>query len=227
MDTALALGVDRLECDVQRSADGALVLVHDDAVPLPAGGKRPVSSLTAAALRGLLPDLLTLDELAEMAAGRAPLMLDVKRPGYEPQLITAIRRHNLAAASSVSCTYATTLRRVRHAFPTMRLGLSTGHWATGFPTPLGRAAARWTLRLLLPLPLLLAVRAVGATEVMLQHRVATAPLVALLHASGRRVNLWTVDRPDPIRRAIALDVDGIISNHPDLVRQILAATASA
>ena len=222
METALTLGVDRLECDVQRAADGTLVLVHDAAVPLPTGGTRPVSSLTEGELRDLFPDLLTLDELAEMCAGRAPLMIDVKRPGYEPELIAAIRRHHLAAASSVSCTYASTLGRIRHAFPTMRLGLSTGHWATSVPSPPGRAVARWTLRLLLPLPLLVAVRVVGATEVMLQHRVATAPLVALLHASGRRVNLWTVDRPNSIRRAIALNVDAIISNRPDLVRHLIA-----
>ena len=220
MEKALELGVDRIECDVQRAADGELVLVHDEELALPDGRRRPVRSLSAADIGALLPDLLTFDELVELIAGRAPLMIDIKRSGYEAEVIAAIRRHRLDGDSSLSCTYASTLRRLRHAFPRMRLGLSTGHWATGAPTPVGRALARWALRALVPVPLLVALRVVGATEVMLQHRVATRPLVAAVHAGGRRVNLWTVDRPAAIRRALDLGVDGVISNRPDLVRAI-------
>jgi glycerophosphoryl diester phosphodiesterase len=221
IETALTLGVDRIECDLQRAADGALVLVHDDAVPLPGGGSRRVRETTTAELRPLLPGLLTLDELVAMTIGRVPLLLDVKRAGYEAEVVAAIRRHGLAGTASVSSTSLSTLRRLRAAFPTMRLGLSTGHWANGVPTRPGRTAARWGLRLLVPLPLLASLRLVGATEAMLQHRIATAPLVSALHAGRYRVNVWTVDDPETIRRAIALGVDGIISNRPDLVRGLL------
>lgn len=222
IETALTMGVDRIECDVQLAADGALVLVHDDAVPLPDGGKRLVRRATTAELRTLLPGLLTLDDLVEVTMGRAPLLLDVKRAGYEADVVAAIRRHGLAGTASLSSTYLSTLHRLRAAFPTMRLGLSTGHLAGGDPISPWRTVARWGLRLLVPLPLFASLRLVGATEAMLQHRVATVPLVTALHAGQWQVNVWTVDRPEAIRRAIALGVDGIISNRPDLVRDILA-----
>ena len=79
------------------------------------------------------------------------------------------------------------------------------------------------LRIVTPLPLITAMRAFGATETMIQHRVCTERLVRQVHKSGRRVNVWTVDRPDQMRRFIAMDVDGIISNRPDLVHEALAA----
>jgi glycerophosphoryl diester phosphodiesterase len=111
IEAGLALGADRIECDVQRSRDGELVLVHDDRLTLPGGARRAVRDLTTAELRGLLPGLLTVDEVAELVAGRAPLMLDVKGPGYERALIGAIRRHGLAGESSVSSTHAAVLVR--------------------------------------------------------------------------------------------------------------------
>ena len=222
MEAALAIGVDRLECDVRRSSDGDLVLVHDDAVALGNSRKRPVSKATMAELRGLLPELLTLDDLVELVGGRTPLLIDVKRLGYEVELVSAIQRHGLERSSSVSCTSVWTLHRIHAALPKMRIGLSTGQWATGPRTPLGRLAVRSALRLLLPLPLMGVISAIGASEVMLQHSIATEPLVRLMHATGRRVNVWTVDHPRSIRRAVALGVDGIISNRPDEVRRILA-----
>ena len=50
IEKALELRVDRIECDVQRSADGDLVLVHDEELN-DARGKRPVKRITTAELR--------------------------------------------------------------------------------------------------------------------------------------------------------------------------------
>lgn len=91
--TAIQLGVDRIECDVQPAADGTLVLVHDDAVSLVVGGRKPVREASVDELRRALPGFVTLDEAAAIVADRASLLLDVKRPGYEAALIAALRRH--------------------------------------------------------------------------------------------------------------------------------------
>jgi glycerophosphoryl diester phosphodiesterase len=222
IEQALKIGVDRIEVDVQRSADGDLVLVHDDQFVIQ-GRKVPVEEIPTARLRQLLSGLLSLDELVELNAANVPLLLDVKLPGYEPDLIAAIRRYRLADTASASSTHGIVLWRLRRAFPEMRLGLSTGHMATGIGVLLGRAVLSRVLRLAIPLPLIAAMRALGATETMIQHRVCTDRLVDLVHKSGRRVNVWTVDRPEQMRRFIAMGVDGIISNRPDLLREELEA----
>jgi glycerophosphoryl diester phosphodiesterase len=219
IEQALKIGVDRIEIDVQRSADGDLVLVHNDQFLLH-GRKTPTDEITTSQLRAMLPGLLTLDELVELNVDRVPLLLDVKLPGYERPLIEAIRRHRLAPSAAASSTHPIVLWRLKRAFPAMRLGLSTGHMATGKDNPVLRAVFSRTLRVVTPLPLVAVMRLCGATETMIQHRVCTRRLVHTVHAWGRKVNVWTVDRPDLMRRFIGMGVDGIISNRPDLVQEV-------
>jgi len=48
----------------------------------------------------------------------------------------------------------------------------------------------------------------------------TAALVSEAHALGLRVVVWTVNKSDDMARMIELGVDGIISDKPDLLRQV-------
>lgn len=218
---AVDLGVDRIECDVQPSADGDLVLIHDDTIETPAG-RRPVSSLSTTELRASGIEIAVLDDLIELTGGRVPLMLDVKAKTNADLLIAAIERFDLAASSSVSCPSIATLRRLRRSFPGMRLGLSRGHFSSGMWTQPGKAAATRMMRRVQVAPLIPSLIAAQASEVMLYYRVATPALIAAIHRIGRTVNLWTVDQPADITRVIALRPDGIISNYPDRVQAALA-----
>jgi glycerophosphoryl diester phosphodiesterase len=217
---AIALGVDRLECDVRRTADGVLVLFHDERIIGPDGRDRRIARLSVPELRELVPELLTLRELAELAGG-VPLMIDVKGPGYADAVADVIRRFGLAGDSNVATTHAGTLRRLRAAFPRLELCLSTGHMAGSAPTALGRAAATAALRAVLPHLLVPAMAACGASAASLHRLVVTPAVVRAVQDSGRRVFLWTVDGEEDIARAIALRPDGIISNRPDAVRAAL------
>jgi glycerophosphoryl diester phosphodiesterase len=48
----------------------------------------------------------------------------------------------------------------------------------------------------------------------------TATLVTEAHTLGLRVVVWTVNKPDDMARMIEIGVDGIISDRPDLLRQV-------
>jgi glycerophosphoryl diester phosphodiesterase len=48
----------------------------------------------------------------------------------------------------------------------------------------------------------------------------TAALVTEAHAQGLRVVVWTVNKPEDMARMIEIGVDGIISDRPDLLRQV-------
>lgn len=226
-EVALACGVDRIECDIQRAADGTLVVVHDESVRLLNGGRRRVRDASVAELRDSLPGFVTLDDLAALVGDRTPLLLDLKCPGYEREIGDAIARFRWTDSAVVSSTHARSLRRLRTRFPTLRLGLSTGHLATSTPTALGRRLVRLLLRRLLPVGLPVVLRSIGATDAMLQHHVASPPLVARLRAEGRRVNVWTLNTPEAIERAVALGVDSITSDRPDLARCLVGSSQRA
>ncbi|MHA7305722.1 glycerophosphodiester phosphodiesterase [Arthrobacter sp. TMN-49] len=107
---ALADGADGVECDLHRSADGAVVLLHDDTVDRTSNGTGHVGELTLAQLRALdfsswhgaaIPpaygsvatQLLTLPELLDILAGAGrPVELAIEfKYGrvFDPQLVDA------------------------------------------------------------------------------------------------------------------------------------------
>jgi glycerophosphoryl diester phosphodiesterase len=51
--------------------------------------------------------------------------------------------------------------------------------------------------------------------------VVTEDLVRQMHARGTKVNVWTVDEEADMRRLAGWGVDGIISNKPDVVLNVL------
>lgn len=225
IEKAIAIGVGRIEFDVQLSGSDDLVLVHDDHLLVSPGTKRPVRHLTTSELRALLPDMLTFDEAVELIGGRARLLIDVKSSGYDAAVARAIKRHGVGGSDTiVSSTYASVLRHLRGEFADLRTGLSTGHLANSLPFKPARTAISGGLQLAVPAVLAVAVRAIGATDVMTQHRACSLRLVRLMHRRQIKVNTWTVDHPRQIERAIRLGVDSITSNRPDLVMEMLSST---
>jgi len=217
IEQALKIGVDRIEFDLQLSGSGELVLVHNEHIRLSNSTIAPVRGTAIDDIRRALTGLLTLPEAVELIGDGASLLIDVKAPGYERELVAEIQRLDIQPRVTVSSTYATTLHYLRKKFPAMRLGLSTGHLANGIPSRVARKIVSTALQLATPAPLLAAVRTVGATDVMVQYRVCSPYLVRLMHDHGVRVNTWTVDHPSQIERVLAMGVDGVISNRPDLV----------
>jgi glycerophosphoryl diester phosphodiesterase len=84
----LRAGVDCVELDVCVTHDGALVLRHDARL---ASGRR-LSSVSLEELRRRGHDLLTLDEAAEVVAGRVPVLVDVKSRETATPLALWLRR---------------------------------------------------------------------------------------------------------------------------------------
>ena len=221
---AVALGVDRIEVDVQIVADGTLVLCHDDDLVID-GRKRSVRHLSLDTVRNALDEMLTLDEAIELTRDAAPLMIDVKDRGYELPIAEAIQRHKIAADTIISSTWALSLREIRNLCPGVRIGLSTGHISTfARRTPI-IAVSSAVFSLLTPAPAILAARAIGADALMLNYRICSAAFVTAAHKAGLLVYPWTVNQPRQIRELIERNVDGIISNRPDLVAEQLDAAS--
>ena len=91
---ALELGADGIEVDIQRTADGELVLIHDDAVDRTTNGTGIVGEMTYAALAALDAGegerIPTLTEMLRWATDAIPggvapfLNLELKMAGDRP-----------------------------------------------------------------------------------------------------------------------------------------------
>ena len=216
LQKALELGVDRIEIDVLSTREETLVLVHDKRIVFN-NRRGPVGSLSLDEVRVSIPGALTLEEAHELTTRRIPLLLDIKGRHYVQSLVASIELIAATDPISASSTHARVLRQLHYKFPEMSLGLSRGHSLTKIRNRFLRGLVGRIVSIAMTLPALIVARQCGAGELMIQHHSCTRLLVSAAHMAGFKVNVWTVDNPEDIRRAMRIGVDGIISNRPDRV----------
>ncbi len=206
-DAALAAGVDMIEFDVLADpGDGRLVLAHD-------------YHALASASR-----LLTLDEgldhLASSPFDGVELDVDLKLPGYELEVLDALRARGLLGRALISSQYRESLALIRATEPAVRLGWSVPKlrqdpfrnrlmWG---PAMVGLLAWREAL----PLTAARAIRAHECDALMAHWRLITPRLVRRVRAAGGELYVWTVDERPRIVSLQTLGVTGVITNDPRL-----------
>lgn len=95
----------------------------------------------------------------------------------------------------------------RGSSPTIALDAATG-WTAGFsPADHGGSLPR-------------TIKAAGGAVWSPYFGDVTSALIAEAHALGLRVVVWTVNKPEDIAHMVEFGVDGIISDRPDLLREI-------
>jgi glycerophosphoryl diester phosphodiesterase len=207
---ALALGAEGIECDIQRTADGELVIIHDDEVDRTTNGTGTVGALTYAALAALDAGdgerIPTLDETLRWAtdatgSGRAPFLnLELKMPGTGPDTLAALTRMGYDGPIAISSFDYPSLEETRR---------------------LNGAVELWLLSPLFTPDLVAQARAIGATCLDLWHSAITEEVATQCAAAGLGLVAWTVnERADADRlRALGPVMRGLIGNYPERLRE--------
>jgi glycerophosphoryl diester phosphodiesterase len=229
---AVEAGAGGLELDVHMTRDGHVVVIHDPTVERTTSGKGAISEMTIDELRALDAGygfsldggrtrpyrgrgvrVPTLEEVLEEFPGVA-VNIDIKAayPGVEAAVLQVLRETDAWGRALVVSTPYATVKRFRK--------ISGGHISTG--------ASRWEIgvfyfssrlrleRLLSP--------SYDALQVPLRHRgipLVTPRFVRAAHARGVRVDVWTINRADEMRRLLALGVDVIMTDRPGTLAEVL------
>ncbi len=222
--SALARGADMVEVDVRRTADGALVLLHDDhlrrttniARCFPARASWRVQDFTLAQLRCLdagrwksptfmgeaVPTLEEAWDVVRRAGAR--LLLEVKEPAAHPGIMRDVSqllgeqpgRPGQVVVQSFDSFAVLDLAMER---PDLEVGLLAPVPVEDLPH-----VASW------------------ASYVNPHHRRVSAHYVGAVHDLGMRCVPWTVDGPQRMRWLMRCGVDGVISNKPGLAMRVRA-----
>lgn len=162
---------------------------------------------------------ITLDDaLAALAPHAIGLHVDVKLPGYEQEVVDAVRRRGLTERVVFSTAWGASTRRFAAlapeipraiGYPRDRYGVSRFRW----PQPLTKAGAA-SLRAAMPARIPLLLRRTRANVLSLHRGLCSSAAVAAAHRLGAPVLVWTVDDPLEIIRFAAFGVDGIVSDDP-------------
>ncbi len=203
-DAALAAGVDMIEFDVVKVGAG-LLMAHD---------------AEDAERVGVLTLQQGLDHLAGPDFTGIEFDVDIKLPGYEMEVLRALRERDLLARSLISTTEVHSLRAIRTVAPDVKLGLSVPRirrdpFAGGPLQPFAPLLLRYG-RAVVPGGATRALRSKLCDAMMVHWRLVTPRLVRAVAAQGGELYVWTVDNLEGVERLYAMGVSGIISNDPRL-----------
>ena len=210
-------GADGVELDVLRCASGEVMVFHDD--DLARLGARPerVAELSLTQLRAVRltsgAAIPTLEEVLEACGPRLLVNVELKAMGVAWREIralvdavaTIVAGPDIAPRILISSFHPYAIAAWQRRLPAVPAGLLFEKDAS---LPLRRA---WALPFLRPFS--------AHPEAVL----CEAASVRRWHRRGLRVNVWTVDAPEQLRRLAAMDVDGLITNDPAAARRALAA----
>lgn len=217
---------DVLELDVRPSADGAVMVFHDETLERTTDGDGPLSGRTRAQLealdaghhhpgfRGRGAKIPTFEEvLAAFPEQHLNVELKEGDDAFLDAFVALVRRFG---AEHRVC--------VGHVDDARSLALMARLPEAAAWYPQG-AATRFVM----------AVRSAEEPSddepwdvLALPHRlgdawVVDAALVAAAHAHGRYVHTWTVDDPDEMNVLFDAGVDGIMTDRPDVLRAVMRA----
>jgi glycerophosphoryl diester phosphodiesterase len=207
-DAALRHGVDMIELDVlsERSDGSGRLLVAHDREDM--HGREPLTFEQA------------LAHLSGQAFAGIELDVDVKLPGYELRVLSALREHDAVERTLVSGMFPAGLAKIRAAEPTLRLGWSVPRvrrdYTTDMLTAIPALALLTGYRATLPRRARSALREGRFDAIMAHWRVVTRGLVRAVGEGGGQLYVWTVDDARMIAKLSDMGVDGIITNDPRL-----------
>lgn len=217
---AHAAGCDYVESDCHLTADGVVVLFHDDDLSRVTGDPRPVSTVRAGELEALMADrggLITLSQALD-AFPSVRFNLDVKAPAAATPVGTMVAPHSDRALIT---SFSDDRRReamiaASRAGPGIRPATSAGTATIArVLAALGARSGRLVGR---------ALAGVDALQVPERHRrlrIVTPRLIAAAHDHGVEVHVWTINDPDEMRRLVGMGVDGIVTDRADLALRTL------
>jgi len=198
---AIELGSDAIEIDVQASAHGVPILMHDLTVDRTTNGTGAVASLTLEELRGLDAGgepIATLEEVLAETRGKVLLVMEIKQPGIEEQLARLVEKMDAVWQVMAWSFFAEALEGMRKADPRIPCALLISP----------RALPKWPR--MREKAISMGLQGVSVFFAGIDERT-----VRECRLSGLSLYAWTADAPADIERLIGLGVDGICTNYPD------------
>lgn len=213
---AMALAIehqaDMIEFDVLETADGDLVVIHDDKVDRTTDGKGEVHKMSTAELRELSAGawfsedyaserIPLLDEVLDLCHGNVVPLIEIKAkkkraPNLGLKVAQALEHHAMTETAVVICKEASRVAEVHAAIPRIALSYLT----------ITKRQARNAGKL------------AGVCGVDCYWKSLSLSLVQTLHEASIFLTPWTVNRARDIDRVLLLGCESIISDSPVTLR---------
>jgi glycerophosphoryl diester phosphodiesterase len=228
---AWELGAPMSEMDIHSTVDGSLVLIHDDTVDVTTEGIGPVLGMELTALQTLdaayhwSPDggashpfrgqgirIPTLDEVLDsLPESYFNLELKQVEPSVAAQVCAAVRARGIQERVLAASFSTRALRQFRRECP--EVATSAGAWEARAFLLLHhlRLTRVWT-------PPFEAIQLPPRSN---GFRILTPRLLQSARERNLEVHAWTINDPEEMRDLLELGVDGLVTDFPDRMLEVL------
>ena len=208
-------GADWIEIDVQETADGEVVVIHDSDFMKLAGKELKVWDATLAEIDRIdvgswfdpsfaTERVPTLGDVLAAARGKAKVVIELKYYGHDQDLerrvVQIVEDAGMASAVAVMSLKYTGIQKIRALRPDWTIGLLSAK-GVGDLTKL------------------------DADFLAVNKGMATPGFIRKAHAAGKQVFVWTINDPVSMSRMMSIGADGIITDEPQMARRVLAERA--
>ena len=212
-ERACELNADYIEFDLQKSLDNEIVISHDANLLRSAGILKNLRDMSIEEIKkidmGAGERIPTLNELIEITKGKINLLPEIIAPGIITDLINVLSEENLINTSIVSSFEIAELLKVKEIEPGLKIGYLIPRALTKI-----RMVKRYVQRAI-------------DNELYAIHPyypIVDKEFVDLAHDNGLKVNVFTVNKEDMMRKLINLGVDGIFTDDIALLNRTLGRT---
>jgi glycerophosphoryl diester phosphodiesterase len=208
---AMEAGSDWVEIDVQETADGEVVVIHDSDFMKLARNKTKVWDARLLDLQNIdigssfgppfeNERVPTLSEVLQLCQGKTGVLIELKYYGHDQQLeqrvVDIVEKHGMSNEIMVMSLKPEGVRKMKRLRPNWKCGVllsvSVGN-----------------------------IQKIEADFLAVNARFATRSLINKLHYAGKEIYVWTVDDPVSMSLLMNRGVDGVITNRPEIVRDVL------
>ncbi len=201
---ALSYPVDMIELDIRKSRDNVLYVMHDKLTGRTAEKNIDIEHATSVAIDQLRlkngEPVPTLTEVLKTVAGAAGLNLELKGDGTGVLAARHLASSDYAGLVLLSSFKEDEVRAARRILPSAQTSMI-------FDVFTGRNVPKY--------------KAQGYSIISLRYNTVSEKLLATCHKQGIQVYVWTVDDEEEMRKYIGWGVDGIYSNKPGVLKELL------
>lgn len=201
---ALTVPVDMIEFDIRMSADRVLYVMHDKQTGRTADRDVDIEGLSSKELAGIRlrngERIPLLEDVLAMTSGKAGVNIEIKSAGAGTALARYLSRSPYRGALMISSFQEAEVLAVRTVLPGLQFALIYDTFS---------------------MRLIPEYRHKGYSTISLRKNTVTEPLVKACHARGLLIFVWTVDQEDEMKRCIDWEIDGIYTNNPGLLKELV------
>ncbi len=226
------MGVDALELDVHATADGTLVVHHDQSVDRTTDGRGRVNELTIDAIKKLDAGYIfstdggqtfpfrgksvTVPTLEEIFTALPEMTFNIEPKQHTPSIITPlcnlIRERKMTDKIIVGSFNQTTIDDFRRQCPEVATSASPSEVSKFLALQKTGIADSYNP----PMQALQVPRNLSGLQIV------TKDFVEAAHRRNLKVHVWTINDEAEMQRLIELGVDGIMTDYPDRLLELLS-----